>query len=381
LPAPLTGHEHFGFKDGISQPAIRGLASRDPTDFFDARLLSPSDPNFDRFAEPGRPLVWPGQFVLGYKRQDPRNDLKPRDPFRLRIEWQRNGSYLVYRRLQQKVHLFWRFCEKGAQKVSVASGQPITPESFASRLVGRRPSGAPVMRAPATDDTQLADDDLSNNNFRFSNPTPVVTLKDGTKASSAFPPPIADPNGRTCPFVVHIRKVNPRDDPTDGGTLNRLMLRRGIPYGKPQDRAKLLEEDGIDRGLLFMAYQGAIADQFQFVTHTWVNQADAPHHGDPETGHDPLISQKVGARFIRLPIDGDVDRDQQIDLPEDPWVVMTGGGYFFTPSVSALAGPLTDEISSSPRRRRSRTGGQRQAARQSAQRRAAGPRNTRGARR
>jgi deferrochelatase/peroxidase EfeB len=158
--------------------------------------------------------------------------------------------------------------------------------------------------------------------------------------------------------------VNPRDDPTDGGTLNRSMLRRGIPYGPPPDRTKLLEDDGVDRGLLFMAYQSSIADQFQFVTHTWVNQADAPHHGDPETGHDPLISQKIGARFIRLPIDGDVTRDQQIALPEDAWVVMTGGGYFFTPSVSALAGALADTSAPAlsrrlPTRPQSRARGQR----------------------
>ena len=382
LPAPLTGHEHFGFKDGISQPAIRGLASKDPADFFDARLLAPTDPHFDRFAEPGRPLVWPGQFLIGYNRQDPRDALKPRAPALLKIKWQRNGSYLVYRRLQQKVHLFWQFCEAGAQALSAASSQPITRIFFASRLVGRWPSGAPVMRAAAADDDRLANDDLSNNNFCFSNPTPVVTLKDGTQASSAFPPPIADPDGRTCPFVGHIRKVNPRDDDTDqsgpNDTLHRLMLRRGIPCGPPQDRTRLLEDDGVDRGLLFMAYQGSITDQFGLVTHTWVNQANAPHDSTPEMGHDPLISQNADGRFIRLHVGDDVTQDQQMALPEDPWVVMTGGGYFFTPSVSALTGPLTEEISSAPRRRGSRTGGQGPAARQSVQRRSTGPRNTRG---
>jgi Dyp-type peroxidase family len=358
LPAPLKGHEHFGFKDGISQPASRGLASKDPTDFFDARLLAPTDPNFDRFAEPGRPLVWPGQFVIGYSRQDPRDPLMPRAPAPLKVDWQRNGSYLVYRRLQQKVHLFWQFCEAEAQALSATSGQPMTREFFAARLVGRWPSGAPVMRAPGADNDQLANDDSSNNNFRFSNATPVVTLKDGTQASRAFPPPTADPDGRTCPFVGHIRKMNPRDDPTDTGgpndTLHRLMLRRGIPYGPPQDRTKLLEDDGADRGLLFMAYQASIGDQFQFVTHTWANQSNAPHDSTPQTGHDPLIGQNVGARFVRLPIDGDLTRDQQIALPEDAWVVMTGGGYFFTPSVSALAGALAD-TSTPARSRRSPT--------------------------
>jgi Dyp-type peroxidase family len=346
LPAPLTGHEHFGFKDGVSQPAIRGLASKDPTDFFDERLLAPADPNFDRFAEPGRPLVWPGQFLIGYNRQDPKNPLKPRGAAPLRVNWQKNGSYLVYRRLQQKVHLFWQFCETGAKALGMTLGQPVTRDFFSSRLVGRWSSGAPVMRAPAANNDKLANDDLSNNNFRFSNPTPVVTLRDGTQASSGYPLPSPDPNGRICPFAGHIRKVNPRDDPTDTGgpndTLHRLMLRRGIPYGPPKDRTRLFEDDGIDRGLQFMAYQGSITDQFQFVTQTWANKGNAPHDSDPPTGLDPLIGQNAGPRFVRMPIDNDDSRDQQLALPENAWVVMTGGGYFFTPSVSAIAGPLSN---------------------------------------
>ena len=91
LPAPLRGHEHFGFKDGVSQPAIRGLISDDPADFFDERLLSPADPNFDRFAEPGRPLVWPGQFLIGYKRQESvgpaEAETASASPARLAKEW------------------------------------------------------------------------------------------------------------------------------------------------------------------------------------------------------------------------------------------------------------------------------------------------------
>src|SRR5262249_43783115 len=41
----MAGHEHFGFRDGISQPAVRGLG------------VAP---------RPGQALVWPGQIVLGY---------------------------------------------------------------------------------------------------------------------------------------------------------------------------------------------------------------------------------------------------------------------------------------------------------------------------
>jgi Dyp-type peroxidase family len=351
LQPPLTGHEHFGFKDGISQPAVRGLASANETDFFDARLLAPSDPNFALFAEPGRPLIWPGQFLLGYKRQDPHDASKPMPASALKLAWQRNGSYLVYRRLQQKVHLFWQFCEAGAKSLGAAAGHPVEREFFASRLVGRWPSGAPLMRAAASDDDRIAADDASNNNFRFSTATPVVTLKDGTQASSAFPAPVPDPDGRTCPFVAHIRKVNPRDDPSDTSgpkeTLRRLMLRRGIPYGPPHDPTKLTEDDDVDRGLLFMAYQAVIGDQFQFVTQTWVNRPNSPHDSDPQMGLDPLIGQ-ASARFIRLPLDDEPSDDRQMDLPTDPWVVMTGGGYFFTPSVSALGGVLAGMAAASP---------------------------------
>ena len=65
-------------------------------------------------AEPGRPLVWPGQFVMGYNRQNLQDPLVPIAPAALNLVWQKNGSYLVYRRLQQKVHLFWQFCKAGA---------------------------------------------------------------------------------------------------------------------------------------------------------------------------------------------------------------------------------------------------------------------------
>ena len=96
----------------------------------------------------------------------------------------------------------------------------MTREFFASRLVGRWSSGAPVIRSPLANDDRLANDNLTNNNFRFRNPTPAVMLKDGTQASSQFPPPAPDPDGRVCPFVGHIRKVNPRDDSTNTGGPN-----------------------------------------------------------------------------------------------------------------------------------------------------------------
>ena len=122
------------------------------------------------------------------------------------------------------------------------------------------------------------------------------------------------------------------------------MLRRGIPYGPPKDRTRLFEDDGVDRGLLFMSYQGSITDQFHFVTQTWANAPNSPHDSEPNTGHDSVIGQNAAGCFIRVPIDSVVANDVQLSLPTDPWVLMTGGGYFFTPSISALAGALSESV-------------------------------------
>ena len=179
-----------------------------------------------------------------------------------------------------------------------------------------------------------------NNDFFFSGPTPEVLLADGSIAGATLPPAEADPHGAICPFPAHIRKVNPRDDPTETAGLRRtrmrLMLRRGIPYGPAPSVPMPVEDDGIDRGLLFMAYQASIVEQFEFVTKTWANRDNSPHNSIPTTGHDPVIGQSARQRFIRCALD-----DQPIDLPE-PWVVTTGGGYFFTPAVSAIEGVLSD---------------------------------------
>jgi hypothetical protein len=39
LPGRLRGHEHFGFKDGVSQPGVRGKVSAAPGDFITPRYI------------------------------------------------------------------------------------------------------------------------------------------------------------------------------------------------------------------------------------------------------------------------------------------------------------------------------------------------------
>src|SRR5947209_3170510 len=63
-PEPVKGHEHFGFADGVSQPAVRGrISATEP--------LEPTTGPDENQADPGRDLLWPGEFVFGYAGQDP----------------------------------------------------------------------------------------------------------------------------------------------------------------------------------------------------------------------------------------------------------------------------------------------------------------------
>ena len=69
LPSPWVGHEHFGFKDGVSQPGVRGRASAVADDFLTPRHIKSDDLRSEYFGKPGQLLLWPGEFILGSARQ------------------------------------------------------------------------------------------------------------------------------------------------------------------------------------------------------------------------------------------------------------------------------------------------------------------------
>jgi Dyp-type peroxidase family len=184
--------EHFGFRDGISQPDVLG----------------------DQSAT-GLP---PGDFIFGHPR------VAGGAPPQLAIDSRRitdNGSLLVFRRLAQDVSAFLKFCTDQSQAL-----QPQWPglraPQLASLIVGRWPSGAPAHSSVTTDPGVVNDD--PDNSFDFH----------------------GDLTGATCPFGAHIRKVNPRKGPADVVDVPRL-LRRGIPFGPTIETAPAAE-----RGLLFL---------------------------------------------------------------------------------------------------------------------------------
>jgi Dyp-type peroxidase family len=271
----MRGHEHFGFKDGISQPGIRGLISQCPEIYLTPRLLKAPAAGEIEFARPGQPLIWPGQFLLGYPFGS-RKDGSPQLPPPRARSWLKNGSFLVFRRLEQNVAAFAAFIKAQAIRLSATAGfKGITAEHLAALLVGRWPSGAPVSRTPTADNPSLAADDLSNNDFLFTQDTPAPVFQSGSGMSPGmFPPAVEGTNGPVCPHAAHIFKVNPRDNTTDLGpdfdTLTRRILRRGIPFGKPLANP-LNGDDGLSRGLHFLCYQASIVDQFEKLQQDWAN--------------------------------------------------------------------------------------------------------------
>jgi Dyp-type peroxidase family len=331
----LPGHEHFGFDDGVSQPGIRGRASEAPEDFITPRYVSRDEhPAHSLYGYPGQDLVWPGVLLLGHPATSP-DPLIPGIASPAVPEWSRNG------RLRQDVGLFWRTMRDEAKRLAALPGfEHMTDDMLASRIVGRWPSGAPVNRVPASDNQDLGDEPLANNHFRFD--ADAAPLKLDPPYADPFPQSKADPAGITCPWAAHIRKVNTRDSGSDTGgrdaTYIRRMLRVGVAFGKAlRDRYAGIDEDPEkgERGLLFLSIQASIEEQFEFIMTRWMGDPSRPKMPG---GHDLLVGQNNAPgedRQRRCVIFGNGIQQAQI-ATNAQWIIPTGGGYFFVPSVSCF---------------------------------------------
>ena len=327
--------EHFGFRDGVSQPGLRGLISQEPDEYLTKRRVQ-NGPSGPEWSSPGTTLVWPGEFIFGYAQQNP-NHFRTPAPFRGVDRFLKNGSFLVFRRLKQDVPLFREDTVRLASELAASLGfEHFTPELFQASLVGRWPDGSPLTRYPeGPPPSPPSEDDI--NYFNFGNALPDLTLNDST----VVPGVEGDPNGVVCPFHAHIRKVNPRDRATDLGaetnTQRLRILRRGIPYGLPFDQAP----DQTDRGLLFLCYQTSIRDQFEQLTFDWVNSTVNPEPGNNE-GFDMILGQNgADTNRERFCVFQNGTGNQASVSTLSDWVIPTGGGYFFCPSIDSLA-TLTD---------------------------------------
>jgi Dyp-type peroxidase family len=308
-PGAEYGHEHFGFLDGISQPGIRGLTR-------------PSKPiHQPNQGLPGQDLIWPGEFVFGYPGQH-RDDPYQEGPApEMAAPWMRNGSYMVFRRLEQKVPEFRRFVREQASRLGM------DPELLAARMFGRWKSGAPMERAPLRDNPRLGGNDSRNNDFGFAD----------------------DRFQQKCPYAAHIRKVYPRDDTASQAEVQRhRIIRAGIPFGpevSPGETRTLHS-----RGLMFVCYQSSIERQFEFLQSRYANNPGfvegklRPGDGAVTPGFDPIIGQAPGtaAREMDEPYPNYPagNRRTTLAMPHQ-FVVLTAAAYFFVPSITALRTVLT----------------------------------------
>jgi len=308
-PGAQRGHEHFGFLDGISQPGIRGLTR-------------PSKPIY-RADEglPGQDLLWPGEFVFGYPGQDPHDPVRAGPSPEMEASWMKNGSFMVFRRLEQKVPEFRRFVAERAARLGMDR------ELLAARMVGRWKSGAPLELAPLRDNPSLGADENRNNEFGFED----------------------DPFQRKCPYAAHIRKVYPRDDAGSLAEAQRhRIIRAGIPFGPEVEPGETTTRHS--RGLMFVCYQTSIERQFEYIQRHYANNPDfvggktRPDGAAVIPGFDPIVGQAPGGGQRRMeepyPNYPAGSRRTTLDLLQQ-FVVLTAAAYFFMPSITALRTVLT----------------------------------------
>jgi Dyp-type peroxidase family len=282
------GIEHFGYVDGRSQP------------LFLLEDIEAEENTTDGIAN------WDPAFPLKQVIVPDRAAPDPTVHF---------GSYFIYRKLEQDVRLFKTEELKLADRLF-----GLEDEKAGAMIVGRFEDGTPV--------TMQTEDGVESpvpNNFNY----------------------FSDKSGVKCPFSGHIRKTNPRGSggfEDNKGERTHLMARRGQTYGVRTDNpndGKTENKPSKFVGLLFMAFNSDIANQFEFTQKNWANNPDFPAvpAGFPAPGVDPVIGQ-LPPNMARPDMEGAViwgDPDSLKTVATVPQAVtMMGGEYFFMPSLAFL---------------------------------------------
>jgi deferrochelatase/peroxidase EfeB len=314
--------EPFGFRDGISQPILRGTY----------KAL--------RYADPIH-LVEPGEFILGYPnnrgqippgpfldaQDDPHASLPVLPDAQAARDLGQDGTFLVIRQLQQDVEEFWRYCEDEATRLRDRLDLPydVTKDFIGAKLVGRWRDGSALVRHPYY--AKTAPEEKAGDMVRAAaKPAETAPIQGTTtkpeKDENDFLFGAEDPEALRCPFGAHIRRANPRDS-LDPGSADQIaisnrhrILRIGRLY-RPEEQQK--------PGLMFMCLAGDIERQFEFLQQTWLR--NPAFHG-LTCEDDALVGDgRTGSCNFTIPT-----RDGPIRLsPLQQFVTTLGGGYFFLP--------------------------------------------------
>ncbi|WP_128961062.1 hypothetical protein [Bradyrhizobium guangzhouense] len=295
--------DHFGFKDGTSNPVLNKR---------DAGL---------RYSN----QVHLGEILCGYPnvadKTAPYGDTGNRAHAMLR-----DGSFLALRKLRQDIEELEEVLLRSTRQATDAAAAgapapPLTRETFLAKMMGRWPTGHPKAGQPLTPTPPAGP---GHNDFNYD----------------------YDAKAELCPFHAHIRRANPRVRLTraDGGARPPRIVRRGMSYGPPAKRGDAqAAKDALqqERGLVFMAYNASLGEQFE-VVQSWL--AGGNSSGGSSGESDPFLGLAEPGRLrhfrfehegqtVRMALDGS---DRLHDEPR-PFVRLEWGAYFFAPSKKALA--------------------------------------------
>ncbi len=337
----LGGFEQFGFKDGISQPEIDWGCT-----------LDVSTPRIDYTN-----LSAAGEYLLGYSNEygkytdrpladagDSRTaDLLPALDVPQKKDVGRNGTFVVFRTLEQDVRGFWKFLDGGSGSIPAAL-------QLGEKMVGREMGGNPLAPESAS---------------------PIGGIPSGAKGDQNRFTYAKDAAATHCPFGAHVRRANPRntdfaDHPTWwlARVLSKLglgvgageirsdimaptrfhrVLRRGREYGAgkltPQqavDEAPPPDSAYDERGLHFICLAANINRQFEFVQNAWLMSTKfdgLTGESDPLLGNRTPIGDGRSTDNFTVPTEMGLAR-QVCGMPQ--FITVRGGAYFFMPGIRAL---------------------------------------------
>lgn len=281
-------HEPFGFADGISQPFVEGLTRKKPPR--------------------GVRTVKAGEFVLGYLNEFGRfpaspwvaADARAKGLARLggsgRADFGRNGSFLVMRQLEQEVAEFGKFI-KGR-------------EELAASMVGRRKSGAPLVRRYDKGSEPKSQAELEReNDFTYHK---------------------EDRHGFRCPIGSHIRRANPRDSLADSAGVTPEEAQALVDRHRILRRGRVYKQ-GERQGLLFLCLNANIERQFEFVQGSWLMN---PQFGGLQGETDPLLGYVPEGETRTMTLQH--PRLAKCLPGLGRYVTVKGGAYFFVPGLKAI---------------------------------------------
>ena len=286
---PAGGILHFGYRDGITSPAI---------DWRDTRAAGTV--NFR-------------EFFMGYPSED--YPVSPQFPGPWQ-EFARDGSFACLAWIHQDVAAFNRFLDSIAALAPDEVTDELKRDWVAAKLMGRWPDGSPLVRHPLRPPATPDFDD----NFGYR----------------------GDRDGIGCPLSAHIRVVNVRDQEMTYANKSRFpsgpprFIRRGFTYGSPLVG---LNDDGADRGVIGTFICARVNEQF-YTALRWMQKTDfcedhfrSPHAGTKQDGLFGNRRKPQADTTFPIPM----GNSETVSAQLADFIAYKGVAVFLLPSLAGLA--------------------------------------------